>query len=1053
MFSLDSYQHPTPRRKIERHQRPRFYLRAFLSAALVSSSLLAWSPSTLAGTQASTIIRNKAVGVFEDPDNGKQTPVVSNEVTLTVAEITGITVMNAGVTEAPIGVNNAGPNQGNGSISTGDVIYFQFVLSNVGNDPTQFFLPDTLSALSGGTQAGDIQIVTYDADGSGPIAAIDLTSANIQVPAGGQTTGVLLNGVTGANNGSVPMDGTITIRVPIKITAIADQTVSATLGNTDARPNTQNVPYLPATPATDLYTVDNLGTANGDTDGDPLNGDATLHRQEASTTQALNLLILNTNISGLVWKDDNFDGIRQVTETMLDGVTVELFDANGVSQGTRKTSGGGRYEFINLPPGEYTAEFTPLPKYVLTLQDRGTDGTLDSDAKPVTNRTNPITAGSGAANDRIDVGMSPDSDSDTATDFKEGTGDRDGDGIPNYLDFDPTGYFYDEATGQIIPGGRMTISGTGATQLSIPYDGSLGYYQWIGEAPGIYTMTITPPPGYALSDTCTLRPPTDILDPTGGPDPTIIGTYQNGTTGFMLNMSCARSYLAFDLAPGDPVVINNNIPLKRLPPLTCSVGGGIPDATISPFISAEVRRDVIATRPLVDTLDDSWRAAVGQPADPPLAGWYGKSTAPSGSANTFTYRDPIAATTMGVSVDLVQVPISSPANCIGEARTAGSAPAVSFSGALQSSSPRPASLYESVDQPGFWNETGGGASADGKRNAVRFTFDQPVKAFGAWFGDLETRTDGNGTPAILRLLDAAGNRIGADIAIAPSTMYDAIAPDPETVNQTLCGGTTNTEPGCGNQSTRWVSFVDNTAIPRVKHVLVIVGDDDSTAGDNDGDSEHLSFIGANMVPATTSTANLLLVKRITAINGDSTQNPNDNTPLNVFVDDSTTNDNNINWPNPTSGTPPISTVLRGAIDAGKAKPGDTIEYTIYFLSAGTVTARAVQLCDRIPSHQAFIPDSFNSLTVAPNTTPVLPIGDRGIEVSQGSTIYGYTNIGDGDAARYYPPGSPLPSACTQTGSTEDNGTVVVNLGDVPNATAPGSPVDSYGFLRFRARVK
>jgi trimeric autotransporter adhesin len=233
----------------------------------------------------------------------------------------------------------------------------------------------------------------------------------------------------------------------------------------------------------------------------------------------------------------------------------------------------------------------------------------------------------------------------------------------------------------------------------------------------------------------------------------------------------------------------------------------------------------------------------------------------------------------------------------------------------------------------------------------------------------------------------------------------------------------------------------------------------ATARDSNGNTSEFS------APPSVNNPNVLLVKRITAVNGSAT---NGSISLSIYDPETDTNnpsyayDKNItqtgltppsstNWPNTTGAT--SSTFLLGARSGGTTKAGDEIDYTIYFLSTGGASAKNVTICDRIPSHQTFVPDSFNSLTAAPNATPVLPIGDRGIEVSQGSTIYGYTNIGDGDAARYYPPGSPLPSACTQTGSTEDNGTVVVNLGDVPNATAPGSPVDSYGFLRFRARVK
>jgi hypothetical protein len=228
------------------------------------------------------------------------------------------------------------------------------------------------------------------------------------------------------------------------------------------------------------------------------------------------------------------------------------------------------------------------------------------------------------------------------------------------------------------------------------------------------------------------------------------------------------------------------------------------------------------------------------------------------------------------------------------------------------------------------------------------------------------------------------------------------------------------------------------------------------------------FLGVNA--ATTqvcdgNSPNVLLVKRITGVDG----SPNNGSiSLGTYDPETDTNsssyayDKNIiqsgltppssdKWPNTTGAA--NSTFLLGARNGGTASTGAEIEYTIYFLSAGSESAKNVTICDRIPRYQTFIPDAFNSLTTAPNTAPTAPIGDRGIAVSQGNVIYGYTNIGDGDAARYYPPGSTLPSACTQPALVEDNGTIVVNLGDVPNATSPGVPAESYGFFRFRAKVK
>jgi uncharacterized repeat protein (TIGR01451 family) len=229
----------------------------------------------------------------------------------------------------------------------------------------------------------------------------------------------------------------------------------------------------------------------------------------------------------------------------------------------------------------------------------------------------------------------------------------------------------------------------------------------------------------------------------------------------------------------------------------------------------------------------------------------------------------------------------------------------------------------------------------------------------------------------------------------------------------------------------------------------------------------ISTIKVSLPPANVQ---VLLVKRITAVNSSAT---NGSISLSTYDPETDTNNpsyaydknitqagltppSSINWPNTTGAT--SSTFLLGARNGGTTKTGDEIDYTIYFLSTGGASAKSVTICDRIPRYQAFVPDAFNSLTAAPNTGTAAAPGDRGIAVFQGSsttadTTYGYTNIGDGDAARYYPPGSPLPSACTQPALAEDNGTIVVNLGEVLNATAPGTPKESYGFLRFRAKVK
>jgi len=156
-----------------------------------------------------------------------------------------------------------------------------------------------------------------------------------------------------------------------------------------------------------------------------------------------------------------------------------------------------------------------------------------------------------------------DSDGDGVTDNDEGDGDRDNDGVVNYQDYDPTGYFYDEDTGEIISGGSIEVTGPGT--VTLVEDGSEGYYQFITDGtPGTYTLDVTVPSGYALSGVCLQGDP-PAFDPSGEPDPVNLGNGENADTGFLTSNACTTFYLTFDLEGGDPAIINNNIPLENLP--------------------------------------------------------------------------------------------------------------------------------------------------------------------------------------------------------------------------------------------------------------------------------------------------------------------------------------------------------------------------------------------------------------------------------------------------------------------------------------------------------
>jgi uncharacterized repeat protein (TIGR01451 family) len=211
--------------------------------------------------------------------------------------------------------------------------------------------------------------------------------------------------------------------------------------------------------------------------------------------------------------------------------------------------------------------------------------------------------------------------------------------------------------------------------------------------------------------------------------------------------------------------------------------------------------------------------------------------------------------------------------------------------------------------------------------------------------------------------------------------------------------------------------------------------------------------------------NVLLVKRITEINGATTTSSGDNLAMYKHEASNPYDDNVVTSPAltpPDTDKWPVSNgfpFMIGGTNGGNVKPNDSIEYTIYFLSAGTSDAKNVLFCDRVPANVTFSPNAFTN-TIA-NPTGVA----RGIAVSSGDTLSYYTNAGDSDPARYFPPGIE-PSTiypninCGKNATGQvllnDNGAVVVNLGDRLKATgilADDKAAGAYGFVRFQGVVK
>lgn len=158
-----------------------------------------------------------------------------------------------------------------------------------------------------------------------------------------------------------------------------------------------------------------------------------------------------------------------------------------------------------------------------------------------------------------------DSDGDGIPDYWEGIEDRDGDGIANCQDYDPTGYLYDSTTGEIISGGSISVTGPGNVTFISGRNGADGYYQFVVDQTGTYTVTVTPPAGYFVDSTGCAASGTLTANST--PNPLVLGSSEDGTTGYLADYSYGANewYLTINIQDTTPLILNNNIPLKASP--------------------------------------------------------------------------------------------------------------------------------------------------------------------------------------------------------------------------------------------------------------------------------------------------------------------------------------------------------------------------------------------------------------------------------------------------------------------------------------------------------
>ena len=179
-----------------------------------------------------------------------------------------------------------------------------------------------------------------------------------------------------------------------------------------------------------------------------------------------------------VWNDTNHDGIQDVGETPIEGVTVTLKDTNGTVLQTSVTDMYGNYLFTDLANGDYVVEFTAPEGYVSTTQDAGTDNAKDSDGLVV-----PVTI-NGADDLTVDSGFYvPVPATYNLGDYV--WEDSNKDGIQNSNEIG-------------IEGVTVTLTKPDGTTVTTVTDAQ-GKYNFSGLENGEYKVTFTPPAGYEAS--------------------------------------------------------------------------------------------------------------------------------------------------------------------------------------------------------------------------------------------------------------------------------------------------------------------------------------------------------------------------------------------------------------------------------------------------------------------------------------------------------------------------------------------------------------------------
>ena len=246
------------------------YYRPLIGTALALASLFQFSlPVFAVGTDAGLQLKNRATATYDDGTTPYE--VISNEVTITVGKIAGITNVPSTYT------NETTPNA---PILPGNSVSFDFIVTNTGNDVSKIFIPSATSIN------GNSVNITIDGSVSSSVQySISSAPDNfIDRPADGIISNVAANDfIIVRVNGVINPLANVGDEIKVQLGDTGNNTPDV---NDPDFPNTQNQPDDGG--ASDPQEQD-VRTLTGDpnntaVDGEPING-----QREASATHVISV--------------------------------------------------------------------------------------------------------------------------------------------------------------------------------------------------------------------------------------------------------------------------------------------------------------------------------------------------------------------------------------------------------------------------------------------------------------------------------------------------------------------------------------------------------------------------------------------------------------------------------------------------------------------------------------------------------------------------------------------------------------------------------------------